>query len=306
MTATRRLATAAGLALPVVALAYLAIDLWQVWRVPSQADYAAASEIVREGWAEGDVLAFSPSWAHEGAPAFDGLDVALGETTDWYELGKRPRVWTIGSLGRRDPVPPEGWVRLQRADAGMVTVSLFRPGGRGVLAYDFRERLRDARVTRRHPGKPETCGSFQEDRWNCGAPHGSLYVGRRRVDAGALVRDVIWAHPLDKGIATEIAYPAAPRGGTLVVHWGLTQRAIDSEKPGLPVVFRATVDGEEVLLAVVGADDAGWYEREVEIAPGEGAAEVAFTVSSADNRERQFVFTADLWRKDGGGEEPGL
>lgn len=289
---------ATGFAITGVAIVYFIMDLYQVLRVPSQEDYAKASLVVRERWEDGDVLIFSPAWAHEGAPFFDGLEVRLGEITDWYELTKRTRVWVVGSLGHREPSPPPAWQKLDRIPLGKVTVTLWRPLGRGKLVYDFRERIGSAEVRRVHRDRTEICLTYSAGRWYCGAIHQWQFVGRHSVDVGGLVRDVIWAHPMDKGIVTEISYTDVPRDGTLVIHWGMTQRALDSENPGLPVVFNVTVDGKHVLSDVLGLEDGDWNEFETSIPIGEGPAAVVFSVSTLDNRDRQFVFTADVWKDD--------
>ena len=101
-------------------------------------------------------------------------------------------------------------------------------------------RIGDARVTRIHKDRREPCTNFHDRRWDCGPrPEAWLYVGVERMDMGDAIREVIWAHPLDKGEPTEIRWPSIPAGRRLVIRYGLNQRAVDSSTFGVAPTFRS-------------------------------------------------------------------
>jgi hypothetical protein len=296
MTVLRKALSVAALTVPLGALAYLAADLWQVERVPPMADLRAASDRIRHEWRDGDVVVFDPPWAWEGAPAFAGLEVSLGEALDWYELSKRSRVWVVGSLGRGIRGVPDDWGIVDRWQAGRVDVAIAVPPPRGNLLYDFRAHVPDARVTRVHKAGPEVCSTLKDGRWTCGAPHPWQYVGQARTDAGGAMRDVIWSHPIPDDEPLETFFPAVPLGTTLVVHYGFSQKSMDTDSPGSPLTLRVRIGDEIRLQRVLGQADAPWYEEAIDVSALRGTtADVTFSVVVHDPHWRQVCFTADSW-----------
>jgi hypothetical protein len=299
VSAWRKAGCTAGLLLPVVAVVYFVVGLRQAARAPDEAAWRSAADVVRAGWNDGDVIVFVPGWAHEGVPAFAGLDVRLGESVDWHELTKLGRVWAAGWTGRDPEDMPEGAFReAERRDLdGGVTVRLYEPAaGRPKLLYDFRPRLEDAKVTRVHKDRREECSVWRDDAWHCGAVHPWQNVGRRRQDMGGAMRDFIWTHPLDKGAPIEIRWPSVPLGTRLVVHFGSTQRAVDSAEAGGPVRFQAKLGNEVFADVEVGKNDPVWHEAVLDTSSRSGQlGEVVITVSAPNYKDRQFGFTGDSW-----------
>lgn len=305
MTSRASVARAVG-AVGVLAFsaAYLVWDLALVARVPDLADWLAAAEVVRADHREGDCVVFDPPWAQEGAPFLAGMDVVTSETVDWYEVGKRRRVWVLAAMGRDAPEVPTGYVPDGSWRPGSVAVHRFVVPDRGHVTYDFLARIRDARVTRLErsasPGRPgpdrrEECRNFRDGRWYCGAEHPWQFVGRHERDIAGAVREVIWAHPLDGDRPLEIRYPSVEMARVLVIHFGWTQRAVEAGL-GAPVTFRVRVGDRLALERVLGLDEAGWYEQRVDVSDRRGRREdVVFTVSTPNYQNRQFCFTADLW-----------
>ncbi len=296
MTGRAPLARALGaVGVLVFSAAYLVRDLALVARVPDLADWLAAAEVVRADYREGDRVVFDPPWAQEGAPFLEGMDVVTSETVDWYEVGKRRRVWILTAMGRDDPEVPAGYRPDGAWRPGAVGVHRFVVPDRGRVTYDFLARIRDARVTRVHPGRREECKTFRDGRWHCGAEHPWQFVGRHERDIAGAVREVIWAHPLHGDRPIEIRYPSVEMARTLVLHYGWTQRAVEAGL-GAPVTFRVGVGGRPVFERVLRHEDTQWFEQRVDVSDLRGGREdVVFTVSTPDYQNRQFCFTADLW-----------
>jgi len=295
-----RLAVLAGLLLPLLALACLVVDVVLAARAPGAVDWLRAAQAVRTRWRAGDVVVFAPPWAQEGAPLFAGLDAVTAESVDGYELTKRPRVFVVAPFGDPEDGVPPGFAPVEEVHGGAVPVLLVRPTTTERLVYDFLTRLGDARVTRVHaarggaPARREVCRNFRDLRWYCGGVHPWQFVGRRVRDVAGAVREVIWAHPLNHGDPIEIRYPAVRLGTRLVVHYGLTQRAVESGK-GAPVTFRVEV-GTQTFERALQPAEAGWFELELDVSARRGEAEdVVFTVATPDFQLREFTFRADLW-----------
>jgi len=295
MTSGRKIGVVALLLIPAASLAIFVWALYLVARPPSTGDWARAAEVVRDGVKQGDCVVFDPPWAQEGSPWFEGLDVITSEAVDWYEVGKRERVWVLSWAGRSEPVMPDGYSLVEGREAGSVSVGLYDIPGRGRLLFGFLERIGDASVTRVHKDRRQQCRIFEEDRWHCGAVHPWQYVGRRSRDIAGSVREVIWAHPLNGGKPIEVNYPDVPMGSSLVVRFGLTQRAIETGK-GAPVTFRVKVGGDLVIERVIGTTEDGWFEEVVDVSSRRpGRDDVQFAFFTKDHRDRQLCFTADMW-----------
>lgn len=282
------------LSLPLVALAGFLVALCYATRAPDTAHWKQAVDRVLEGYEEGDCVVFDPPWAQEGAPLLAGKDVVTTETVDWYQVGKRSRAWVLSSMGRGAPKVPGGFREVTTIAGDRVDVRLFETPGPGKHRYDFLERIDDARVRRVYKNRTVRCENFKDHRWFCGGEHRWQYVGRRIRDIAGAVREVIWAHPLDRGDKLEIEYPKVPPGATLVIRYGLTQRSIETGE-GAPVTFQAHVDGAPVLDRVLGTTEEGWFEERVDLSGHEGPVAVRFTVSTPNYKDRQLCFTADVW-----------
>jgi hypothetical protein len=289
----RRIANAAWLILPVVALAYLALGVRQTTRTPAPDDWRAAAAEVRSHWQAGDLVVFSPPWAHAGIPAFDGLTVDAAEAWDPYRMSRAERVWVVASPRASDPRPPEGFTAATRTEAGRMTVHLWTPPPSPRPIYNFLEHLDAAKVARVRPDDRQECGLFTKGQWHCGQKHPWMYVGPHDRDIGGRVRRVIYAHAVDPGQALEIAWPDLPKAGRLTLHFGQTQRGIERDA-GAPVRLTVHIDDQVVLDRTLPIDDPTWHRADFDLDPTRAAA-VRLSIETAANSWRQFCFTADLW-----------
>lgn len=290
MTKTRMAALLTSLSMVVFAWAYWAIELHQSARVITQEDWKASAEIVRFGWQDGDTVVFSPAWALSGAPEFQGLDIQTGETIDWYVAGRHGRVWVVGALDGRSPALPDNWTSQSSTDTGSLTVHIWIPPYRPIK-YDFMANLKDAQVTRVYGKKRENCSKWFDGQWHCGSKHPWQYVGPIERDIAGAVRKAIWFHPLDRNNPLEIKYREVP-SGNLVVHYGLTQRAVEASS-GSPVLFEIRVDGKLVHQRSLLQAQGGWFSVEIPLS-GNPTHEVLFVDSTPNHNVRQLCFTADV------------
>jgi len=290
---TPRKTMIAGFAIPLLSILFFGVSLRQTARVPSPADWEAAAAIVRQGWQDGDVVAFMPQWAQGASPWLRGLRVDTGENHDWYELSKAARVWLISSMNGRGDLPPEGWTMIDSRLMDKVDVSTWTPPRDRTLAFDFRSGIDKAVVSRTRGKTTQFCSNFKKNRWFCGQEHPWLYVGQESRDIAGRVRDIIWAHAVDRAVV-EALWREVPRGTTLVVHYGLTQRAAEARE-GSETVFSVLIDGKQVFSDTLKNDRHGWFRREFKL-PGDGTSSVAFRVQADDPQSRQLCFTADAWK----------
>jgi hypothetical protein len=283
-----------GLAIPLAAVIYAAATAVQVTRVPDETDWRAAADVVRRGWKDGDLVAFSPQWAQGASPWLRGLNVDTAENPDWYEASMARRVWIIGSMNGLGEAAPEGWTLTRDIPLHRTDVRLWTPPGDRTMAYSFSDHISDAKVSRIRGKARQFCTNFKKSRWFCGAEHPWQYVGLETRDIAGRERDVIWAHAIDRA-TVESAWPAVPRGGTLTIHYGLTQRAAEARE-GADVKFQVLVDGRVTVEDTLETGEHGWFRKDIEL-PGTGTSNVSVRISTSNPQSRQVCFTADLWKQ---------
>ncbi len=293
MTRLRRIANLAWLILPIVAVVYLAIGLYQTTRVPGDGDWADAARVVRAGWQAGDIVVFSPAWAHAGISHFDGLAVDAAESWDEYAMSLAQRVWVVASLGALNPSLPEGFASLARSDVGKMVVHLWTPPQSPRPVFDFLEHLDAAKVARVRKDGRQECTLFTEGQWHCGKPHPWMYVGPHERDIGGRVRRVIYAHAVDPGSALEVAWPDLPAASRLTLHFGQTQRGIERDA-GAPVTLTVRLGDRVVLERTLPIDDPTWHRADFELDTNRPTS-FRLSIETTSNSWRQFCFTADLW-----------
>lgn len=298
------------LALPPISLA---VQAWQTARVASPEDLACAAAVIRDGFAEEDVVRFEPSWAYEAWPLL--RDFPIDRTT---RLEPRPlqgyrRLWVLATLGHGLELP-EGLALEETRACGRATVYRVRLPYRGEPLYDLVGRLEDARVERvydgpgRIPRLPDPirgadgvtrqrCGTWRDGRWRCKTGASWEWVGPAVKDVDDCRRRGVWAHPLDGGHKLEITYPAVPLGAELQLEGGLTLHAVNSGE-GAPLRFEVRVAGERVVYEEIGVRAKRWFEWSVDTSRWAGhRLPVTVVVWTSDYQVRQWLFSGRTWRE---------
>lgn len=292
---TTRLRMAGALLLVAGAVLYVGMTARQRLSVPGTDDLEAAAAQVRQGWKDGDGVVFAPAWAHAASPWLQGLGpVDVAEQHDWYEAAKHARTWVVAQAPDREPQPPEGWRALQRWDEGLASVFLWAPPEGTALLWDARRALPQAKVSRGVGTARQDCTTLRDGKWSCGSPHPWQNVGVLSRDIAGRVREVIWAHARDNGEPLEVRWTGIPEGRTLTVHLGLTQRAVEQDT-GAPVIVEVRANGKVVAQRTLAVGESGWFRHDADVS-GMGPLEVTVRIVAARNQDRQFCFTADVWK----------
>ena len=159
--------------------------------------------------------------------------------------------------------------------------------------FSLRENIDKAVVSRLHGRRREICSSLKDGRWYCGRDHQWQFVGLESKEIAGRVRDVIWAHAVNKAVV-EAVWPELPAGKVLTVHFGLTQRAAEASE-GSPVRFKAILNGRTVLDETLAPDAWGWFRRDIRL-DGASKSEIRFQVSADNDQSRQLCFRGEVWR----------
>lgn len=242
----------------------------QAQRVPTRAEWKAATDAIRAEIKPGEGVTFTPPWAGEGRlflhglPAFELID---GEPPD---LARHEAVWLIGAFGH--DAEDLGLTATQRQTFGPLTlerVAVTQPRVR----HDLRAELDTVRVRRVTDRRTRTCDFWDGRAWYCGVrgdhdavraclarptarrfkdrrrdprcglpawfggsgryrvARGAQPVGRDRRVIGGSARDCVWFTPLPQKGHNQIEWPVESRDGVLVLHGGFTDHVLTDHMP---------------------------------------------------------------------------
>lgn len=312
---------------PLAVLASLGLTWCQRARVPTRADWKAATDFVRERLQPGDGVTWAPYHAGEGRlflhglPAFHLLDPATADLARW------DRVWLLGAFGAGARDLPSGHRPIDRQVFGTVTVELVEVGGDRVVG-DLYAELESARLTRRwkRDDRRDVCDFWDGRGWHCdlrrspeatreclGRPTARRLRDRRRdphcgldpwLHASRDVRVVgggprrcIWFHP--RADATmSLEWPGAPAAEKLVVDYGFRDPVVTDHARPAPRVkpARLTVRrGDAVLAEQVVPVEKGWHRLVVPLeGAGAAAGPMTFSIDTASTIDAHFCFDPTL------------
>ncbi|MEZ4472481.1 MAG: hypothetical protein R3F60_17145 [bacterium] len=162
-----RLPVTPWILVPLAVVAAAGALAWQRARVPSRADWQAATAAIRAELAPGDGVTWLPEWAGEGRLFFHDLPAFQLSDPGHADLARYDRVWILGAFGRDAGDVAGGHAVLRSQSFGRVDLDLVQVAGPRVVA-DLRAELDQARVTRVDARGAEKACDFWEGRgWVC-------------------------------------------------------------------------------------------------------------------------------------------
>jgi hypothetical protein len=288
--AVSRLGLVVAAAIGVLAVVETTVALVAPFRAPKDADWEAAAREIRAAFAPGDLIVAAPAWAdpimrlHLG----DLVPLPVAARFDDARFG---RVWEIGQRGAHAPEAARGSVALEKRFGALTLRRVDRPPAR--IVYDFLERLTDARLSRRSPGRPDVECPWTGDRLQC--PDISFnFVRLQTVEVDTTVHRGLLAQPVG-GTTVVLDYPAVPLGRELVVATGLHD--VWQRKAGRGVVdLRVVVDGTP-QAAIQATNESGWQLTHIDTSAAAGrVVDVRFEITSPEPYQRHFVLAAEARR----------
>jgi hypothetical protein len=303
----RKQAAARWLWLAVVAVAAfeLAADLWIRANVPTDASWHAASEFVRSRFRPGDRIVAAPSWTDPLIRSHVG-DLLTLQSAAPSDLAGFDRVWELSIRGASTH---DGPVDLE-AHFGRVRARMWSISSEEV-AYDFVERVGQARVELANEGASEPCPWVEapggtgglgrgpmapERRFVCDPGRPWLWVGSTVLaDLTLEPRRCIWQHPAGTD-PVRVTFFDVPLSDRLVVHAGIDYEN-ERWRKGAPVTLRIWVD-DRLAGELVHRDGDGWSALEIDTAKlVSDRATVRFETTSEDPKARVFCWAASTRTK---------
>ncbi len=262
---------------------------------PEDSDWSKAVDKIEAAFKDGDLVVVVPWWADLGEKHLVEADLPYRylqkverENFDGYK-----RLWIISAFRRFDESDAEerGYKPVKQDAAGPLDIHLYENPEWHKLAYDFREKLPQARVFMRVKGRDHPCPPYDAHKrmhW-CG-PRDWHWIGQMTIERDMATRDVMWAHPR-AGAEFHIAYDNVPLTSGIIVQHGLTEYAVRT-KDGSPIQIKVYVDG--VLAGELVQENVnGWFIDEVKPKELLGEKhEVEFVITCENEGRRHFHFTA--------------
>ncbi|MCC7383027.1 MAG: hypothetical protein IT384_14405 [Deltaproteobacteria bacterium] len=274
-------------------------------RGPPPEAFPPAALMIRREWRAGDSLMLVPFYATRARELLGDLAPVAPRDPLAEDLRVHRRVWIFGLFGEgltwRDRLPRSGLVLEEASEPSPgITVDRYRVEAPWEVTFQFRDRLRDAKVFHEHrDGQLEPCARWDEKngqggtlgRWLC--PHDGewFYVAPEWHRMGDDMRLCLWAHPPTEGRLL-VRYAGVPLSGHLYGHAGHT---LNGSIHARERIFFDVQVGEQPPQRFDLALTEHWRPIAVATATT-GTATVTFAVSTPDAGANHFCFDADLRR----------
>lgn len=271
------------------ALAETGMLVKQHLSAPTENDWEAAADKLKELRRPGEPVLFAPAWVDPVGRAAVGSQVPLNLLL-LSDVDRFARVWQLSVRGAQHP-----WLSGQHVvfaqDFGAVELSRYEQSAETVL-YDFTASVLEAQVERRgsqvvrceRTGRRFVCDPQQS--WNWVGPH-VAEVDHRPYRC-------IFAHAVD-GQVMSITFPAAALGRTLVGYTGIDD--FENRKRAQAPVLLKVFAGTEPVGQVLHQNEWPWKRFTLDTDRQKGQTHaVRFEVTTPHAYARTFCFSAEARR----------
>jgi hypothetical protein len=292
---------------PLAAVLELGHHAWVQSRVPREADWKRAEEVIERGHEEGDLVVIAPWWASQGwrwLGRFMTVQQMAREDDEGYG-----RIWEVSLPGHRHERYASSGRLVQEHPAGRLTVRLYSFPQAPATVYDFVAEIETGARVSMIPvsgGPEEPCtftanpksgivpnAAVQTGKWRCDERLPWNYVAREVIpDLSNRPRLCLWAHPID-GKRIHIEYADVPEGEVIEGHVGRRYEA-DRESEGRPPVYLDVLVGGQMVGTAAHPEGGGWLPYRFDLGTHSSAEGVTFEVHSPQAGMAHFCFTAKL------------
>jgi hypothetical protein len=291
-----------------LAIAEVAALVVREHRVPADADWLQAAELVRSHMDTSDAVTVAPGWAdpllrlHLG----DRMTLKMAGRSD---LASFERLWVLSIRGQRAPDAPARMPDF-REIVGRVTVERYDLGPTPVV-LDLVDVLPSASVQYRERGAAVACPWKERvggpsrgglgfgpvpprQRFVCDASKPFMWVGATVIEDLSLApRRCVFQHPYGAE-PVSVTYHNVHLGSRLVLYGGLDYHQ-ERNETGAPVIVRVLV-GEREIGRMVHEDGQGFKRIEFATRGPQDAArgDLRIEVTSKNPKKRAFCWAATL------------
>jgi hypothetical protein len=280
-------------------------------RVPSEADWHKAAQLVREAHESSDAVSVAPAWADPLLRLHLG-DKITAKVAGRVDLAPFERLWVLSIRGARSPEAPPREPDLRRV-IGRITVERYDFGPTPVV-LDFVDALSSANVEITQAGQARACElrdrvggavrgglgfgpAFPRQRFICDPKRPWLWVGTTILeDLSLSPRRCIWQHPQGRE-PVAVTFRGVHLGTRMVLYAGLDYHHERDER-GAPVTLKVFADDEEIGR-LVHVDGEGMKRIEIDTrrasrARDSARADVRFEVTTPNPHHRSFCWAGSI------------
>ena len=266
-------------------------------RLPTDADYRRANELIAARAQPGDIAVFAPAYADRGrafitaVPAYSGYDLKYEE----YPGTKRQWLVALADAPRfslQDAIAAMGAGNGAGERIGGLYVQLFDKPGPPV-AFSFTEEIAKATVTV-GSANPRPCPLDGRGVHRCSREDWNK-VGAAWYDVNERPLRCVWAHPVGRE-PLRIAFAGVPLRGKLRGRGAFVGQSAAGN--GAPVDMAVEINGQPFLTrSFENAFGQQWFDKPFPVAEGPYAEPVTitFSISTANSGLRHFCF--DAWEE---------
>ena len=270
------------------------VAAWSLWAqraemaaVPSADEWSAARQVVRDGFAEGDIIRTAPHWADQGRVGMFEYPFNTAQELEEEELYRSDRLWLIGTATHVEDALaelPEGWQLEQHwQDWARTAVALVDIPPPDHVLLDVVEDIATAVVTRDYGDRVETCELFHNGGWQCGQVDPYLHVTPSDQEVGNSLRRCLYAGVPPATL--RITWPATELGARIAGNFGNTMPSIRADR-GSDVDFAVEIDGQSVHSLRLGRWDQSFVPFDIDTSAFPGTHDLSLVIRADDFYDR--------------------
>ncbi len=283
------------------ALTLLVIAAWSLSsqrcdqsQAPSDSEWDAARQILRDGWQQGDVFRVAPWWADQARAGLFEHTFDTSRVLEVPQLMHHRRLWILADEEHADEALSElptgyslveQWQASERTRVALVAI----PDPAGVRFDAFRD-LGEASVTRVYPDWIMECAEWRDDGWHCPGGDPWLHVTAQLDELGGTLRRCVYVGVPDTQVRIE--WHDTQLGSRLQGDFGNVMSAIRADR-GSNVEFGLELDGEVVRALSIDKWDQQVYGFSLDVPDSTAAHTIAVTLRADDFMDRWACFR--LW-----------
>ncbi len=251
---------------------------------PSQDEWSAAQQVIRDNWVEGDVIRIAPYWADSARVGMYEFEFNHAIELDEFDLYLYTRLWIISDLEHFEEVLsalPDGWqIETQWEPAQRTRVALVQIPPTDNVTFDVVTEIGSAAVTLGPAEQQRRCSRSRRGEIHCDRIDNFLHVKESLEETGDSLHRCLYLPAFPDPLT--VSWSDVQLGSRLEGNYGNTMAAIRAER-GSDVQFRIAIDGETVWEHTLGKWDREFVPVEIDTSAFQGQPRLVSLHLSAED-----------------------
>lgn len=267
------------------------VALWSLYAqrtereaAPTQEEWSAAQQIVRDYWVEGDVIRIAPSWADSARVGMYEYGFNHALEVEEFELYLYGRLWILSDTEHYEEVLsalPDGWqVLSQWEPARRTRLALVQIPPTDNVTFDVVTDFASASVALGAADDQRTCSRSRGEQVHCDRIDNFLHVKESLEETGGSLHRCLYLPAFPDPLT--VSWPDVQLGSRLEGNYGNTMAAIRAER-GSDVHVEIAIDGESVWEHTLGKWDPEFHPLEIDTSGYQGQPHTVSVRLSAED-----------------------